>query len=271
MAWVRIDDQFTEHPKLVEAGPLAVAMQMAGLCYANRQLTDGLLPRKIVARFMPSVCFDPETGEEITWKDVARRLVEIGVWDEVDEGYLIHDYLEYQPSRAEVEAEREAARQRMAELRAKRKQNKERGSERSSEDVRPNNSRSSSCPNPDPNPLKSHDDTHACAREDDPEWRELTLAVLGATYDEFAAQSIEQDCEDIGVDAVKEAMRRSVERATGNRLSYYRKIVKGWRGKVKSLDDVRRLDEAARADSRSPPRRKSSLELAAEAKRGGCR
>ena len=244
MAWVRIDDHFTEHPKLVQAGPLGVAMQIAALCYANRHLTDGELPANIVARFMPTVCYDPETGEEITWRDVADRLVEIGIWHKTDGGYLIHDYLEYQPSKADVEAERAAARERMARIRSKRKANQS----RSSDDVRANTERSSPSPNPN---IEEDDDkyTRARARGDDPEWRALTLAVFGETFDRYHAEALAQDCEDLGEEVVKEAMRRTVERSTQNRLSYYRRIVNSWRGKVRSLDDLRKLEEVAKPNA----------------------
>lgn len=244
MAWVRIDDHFTEHPKLVQAGPLGVAMQIAALCYANRHLTDGELPANIVARFMPTVCYDPETGEEITWRDVADRLVEIGIWHKTESGYVIHDYLEYQPSKADVEAERAAARERMARIRSKRKANQS----RSSDDVRANIERSSPSPNPNPN-IEEDDDKYTRARGDDPEWRALTLAVFGETFDRYHAEALAQDCEDLGEEVVKEAMRRTVERSTQNRLSYYRRIVNSWRGKVRSLDDLRKLEEVAKPNA----------------------
>ena len=44
MAWVKIDDHFDEHPKIAQAGPLAVAVWLAGLAYCNRNLTDGFIP-----------------------------------------------------------------------------------------------------------------------------------------------------------------------------------------------------------------------------------
>lgn len=221
-------------------------MQIAALCYANRHLTDGELPANIVARFMPTVCYDPETGEEITWRDVADRLVEIGIWHKTESGYVIHDYLKYQPSKADVEAERAAARERMARIRSKRKANQS----RSSDDVRTNTGRSSPSPNPNPN-IEEDDDkyTRARARGDDPEWRALTLAVFGETFDRYHAEALAQDCEDLGEEVVKEAMRRTVERSTQNRLSYYRRIVNSWRGKVRSLDDLRKLEEVAKPNA----------------------
>lgn len=112
MAWVRLDDGFAEHPKVEEVGPLAGFLHIAALCYCNRNLTDGFIPASRVTKLadVPAV------------RKHAQALVRVGMWLEVDGGYQVHDYLEYQPSKAKVEAEREAARKRMAEARAKKKQ-----------------------------------------------------------------------------------------------------------------------------------------------------
>lgn len=118
MAWVRIDDSFASHPKVVAAGPLAMAMQVAALCYCNRELTDGFVPRA-VARTLLDWQIEREDGrlfdvgvtcgmqgDDVSCSWVIDVLVEAGMWEVVDGGYLIHDYLEYQPSRAQVESER---------------------------------------------------------------------------------------------------------------------------------------------------------------------
>lgn len=107
MAWVKLDDGFAEHPKIEEAGPLAGFLHVAALCYCNRQLTDGFVPENKVGRLasIPSV------------KRHVAALVSVGLWHQVDGGYQIHDYLDFQPSRAKVEQEREEARKRMAAAR----------------------------------------------------------------------------------------------------------------------------------------------------------
>lgn len=110
MAWVRIDDGMTEHPKLVEAGPLALALHVAGLCYCNRQLTDGLIPRKVARRLM-----DFEDYDDVD--SVIERLVAAEIWHLEGSDYRIHDYLEYQPSRADVEHKRDLNRQRQQRFR----------------------------------------------------------------------------------------------------------------------------------------------------------
>jgi hypothetical protein len=85
MPWVRIDDQLSDHPKIVAAGPDAAWLYIAGLCYASRYLTDGFIPEAQVRRLT-------DIKSPIA---AAKRLVDVGLWDEVEGGYMVHDYLEY--------------------------------------------------------------------------------------------------------------------------------------------------------------------------------
>jgi hypothetical protein len=95
---------------------MALAMQVASLCYSNRNLTDGFVPRSVAARLLDFTETVPyalqgsviqnDPGER--WRDVVDAMVKVGVWEEVEGGYYIHDYLAYQPSKAEVMAQREA-------------------------------------------------------------------------------------------------------------------------------------------------------------------
>ncbi len=96
MAWVKIDDQFTDHPKVLEVGPLAECLFVRGLCYAARYLTDGLVP---VAHLRRMADFDAITE--------AGKLVAAGLWEDAEGGYQIHDYLDYQPSREDALSIRE--------------------------------------------------------------------------------------------------------------------------------------------------------------------
>ena len=110
MPWVRLDDQFPDHPKVVAAGADAAWLYVMALCYCNRMLTDGFVPADQVPRMAP-VKF-------------AKRLVEVGLWTSAPGGYTVHDYHDFQPTREEVLAERaqnaerqERFRQRRAEAR----------------------------------------------------------------------------------------------------------------------------------------------------------
>jgi hypothetical protein len=97
MPWVRIDEHFADHPKVVQAGPLAMALHVAALCYCNRFLTDGFIPE---AKARTLIELGPETDE------IIKRLVTASLWDQADGGYRVHDYLDYQPSKQKVIEER---------------------------------------------------------------------------------------------------------------------------------------------------------------------
>jgi hypothetical protein len=109
MAWVKIDDQFYAHPKLIAVGPLAKSLFVDSLCYANQYLTDGFIPRMVALQ----ICMPLEPYCESTAM-ISASLVHVGLWHDVDGGYQIHDYLDYNPSRAELKDKREkdAARKR---------------------------------------------------------------------------------------------------------------------------------------------------------------
>ena len=104
MSWVKLDDQFSDHPKILSAGPLAGWLYVCGLTYAGRYLTDGFIPQAQVRKLA-----DVEDSAAL-----ADRLVTCGLWERVDGGYMIHDYLQYNPSGAEVRAQRDIVSRRKA-------------------------------------------------------------------------------------------------------------------------------------------------------------
>lgn len=132
MTWVRIDEGFPEHPKVIAAGPLASWLHVCAIAYCNRQLTDGFISAAVL----------PRLSDGRRTRSHAAILVDVGLWEVVDGGWLIHDFLTYQPSKAKVEAERSAARERMAHARSRSPDVRPNNS-RTPEDVRPNNQRSS--------------------------------------------------------------------------------------------------------------------------------
>jgi hypothetical protein len=112
MVWVRLDEEFVHHPKVVQVGPHGVALQVAALCYSNRYLTDGFIPFGAVRTLLDFNRVGENVGErqdywvEVGALNVARKLVEAGLWTEVPGGFRIHDFHDYQPTREAVEAER---------------------------------------------------------------------------------------------------------------------------------------------------------------------
>lgn len=133
LMWVRIDDKFPQHPKIAAAGPLAIAMQVAGLCYCNRELTDGFIPRSIArtlldwqieredGRLFTVAITSGMVGDDLSCQWVIDLLVEVGMWEEVAGGFRIHDYLDYQPSRDDVLQDREKTAKRQADWRSRHK------------------------------------------------------------------------------------------------------------------------------------------------------
>ena len=116
--WVKLDDGFFENPK---TGPLskgAKLLYLAGLTYCAKRLTDG----KIDDRGVRVVRALAEAGVK-----VVAELEASGRWEKNGSGYIVHDYLDYNPPAAKVLAQREAARERM---------NKARSGERSGEQAK---------------------------------------------------------------------------------------------------------------------------------------
>ena len=95
MTWTKLDENFPLHPKILAAGPVAELLQIHALIYCNRLGTDGLVPASAVRHLI-----------HVPERRPVQKLVELGIWEVVDGGYQIHDFLDYQPSRAEVEAKR---------------------------------------------------------------------------------------------------------------------------------------------------------------------
>lgn len=93
MTYVRVDDQFTEHPKVLEIGPLAEALWLRGLLYASRNLTDGFVPLAWLRRM-----------GDIDALELAPALVRAGLWHESEGGYRVHDYEEWQRSKEDIAA-----------------------------------------------------------------------------------------------------------------------------------------------------------------------
>ena len=95
MPWVKFDDQFNNHPKVLEAGPLAVALHMRALIYCGQYLTDGVVRPKQLPKIFDladdSMDFGIR-GDAPDTAELASRLVNSGLWSEADdgEGWQIH-------------------------------------------------------------------------------------------------------------------------------------------------------------------------------------
>lgn len=113
MSWLKLDDRFFDNPKIVALSDAAQLSYIKGAAYCARELTDGFIPMRRAREFA-----NPK---------VIKELVPT-LWEPATDGYMVHDYLDYNPTKAKVEAERKKARQRMFDLRSP-----ERSPERSGE------------------------------------------------------------------------------------------------------------------------------------------
>lgn len=106
MSWFKVDDTAHSHPKLRSAGTAAIGLWTLGGSYAAQYLTDGMVHSAFVKM--------NGTAPQIA------RLVKARLWhparhdcdrcvQPADGDYVIHDYLDYNPSRARVLAERKKA------------------------------------------------------------------------------------------------------------------------------------------------------------------
>ncbi|MHC3427227.1 hypothetical protein [Streptomyces sp. DT18] len=104
MPWVRLDDRFPSHRKVALLSDRAFRLYVSGLCWCSENLTEG----RISDRELPLVA--PRLRG---MKAATADLEAAGLWDRVEGGWMVHDYLEYNPDRARVKADREsnAARQ----------------------------------------------------------------------------------------------------------------------------------------------------------------
>lgn len=91
MAWIRVESSVARHRKFLTAGPAASWLWLCGLAYSQEGLTNGFIP------FQALRLLGVQHAE--TQK---RRLVAVGLWDEVEGGWQIHDYLRHNRSADDV-------------------------------------------------------------------------------------------------------------------------------------------------------------------------
>lgn len=95
MAWFRLDDQGAFHAKVIAAGNEAYGAWCRAGQWSSLHLTEGRIPRA--------------TALTIARQKIWERLVASGLCVSLgDDGYQIHDFLDWNPSAAEVLAKREA-------------------------------------------------------------------------------------------------------------------------------------------------------------------
>jgi hypothetical protein len=146
MAWFALDDGFDTHPKVRKAGNAAVGLFVRLGVHATRHLTEGHLDGDIVRQY----------GTEPN----VRKLITVGMLhasghtcprcqQPADGDFVIHDYLDYNKSRAQIEAAREAARKRQQKGRDTARSNRNRAGIGAESDSNRSGNGSDSAPNQD--------------------------------------------------------------------------------------------------------------------------
>lgn len=97
MAWGRVDDGHYRHRKLAELDEDlrkgCIALFWLAISWCNDQLTDGRVPASTVRML----------GGDV---DEADELVRVGLWEGDGQAYRVHDFLDFNKSRQQVEADR---------------------------------------------------------------------------------------------------------------------------------------------------------------------
>ena len=98
--YARIALTFPEDPKILPLSDAAFRCLVEAICWSREHLTDGVLPKRLAsARWsldvLRELCANDDTNSSLT---------------ECETHYLIHDFVNHQDTRADVEARRERAR-----------------------------------------------------------------------------------------------------------------------------------------------------------------
>jgi hypothetical protein len=110
LSWVRLDDGFADHPKVLSIGKTALAVHVWAICYCARHLTDGFVSLGAL-----SGC--PWVSKRSALESALGRLEGAGLWKRQGNGFEINDYLDFNPTAAKVKAKRAAAAERQARWR----------------------------------------------------------------------------------------------------------------------------------------------------------
>ena len=124
MPWVRFDDQYPIHRKVDGLSDAAFRLHTSAIFWSARNLTDGFVSREdlggVTARVRTPERFAAECVARGVWHDARQPCPSEKCPGPVDaDGWVIHDYWEFQPSKEQVMRDREAAAQRQAKWRAK--------------------------------------------------------------------------------------------------------------------------------------------------------
>lgn len=102
MTWTKIDDRFAAHPKVQRAWQQSrgsIGLHVLALSHAGAYLTDGHVSEAFVRTQLPGAA---------ERRKAVGALVDSGLWERNgDEGWVIHDFLDCNPSAADLKVKRD--------------------------------------------------------------------------------------------------------------------------------------------------------------------
>jgi 5-methylcytosine-specific restriction endonuclease McrA len=109
MPWIRLSDDYFDHPKFSSLSDGAFRLWHEGLAYCRKFQTDGLIPTTVMRRLRS---YSPKRMRELMTPWMAEMNP---LWDPIqDVGVKVHDYLDWNLSKEEEQQQREESKQRMA-------------------------------------------------------------------------------------------------------------------------------------------------------------
>lgn len=111
VTWLRLDDEFVEHDKIEKLTDRAFRLHVAALCHCARRSTDGFVSPKATKVLLALVS---------ATKRHINELIRAELWRGHADGYVIKDYLDYNPDSATVKAQKARNAARQADLRKRR-------------------------------------------------------------------------------------------------------------------------------------------------------
>ncbi len=115
MAWIRLSDDYMDHPKFAGLSDGAFRLWHRGMSYSRKYQTDGLLSLSTVRAFKE---YSPKRVSVLSTphQDGANAL-----WQTVEGfGFKVHDYLDWNPSKDEENERKAESKERMRQFRGRR-------------------------------------------------------------------------------------------------------------------------------------------------------
>jgi len=103
VTWFKVDDGFWSHPKTATLSDAAVTLWVRAGAYSCQHLTDGVIARPVLRL--------------VGTTEAAGELVGVGLWLDHPDGWVFHDWDEYQETSEAVKRRRDDARDRQQRAR----------------------------------------------------------------------------------------------------------------------------------------------------------